>query len=450
MSNTKEPIKRQETPEERARRLRRQRMRREQLRRRRRKAMILRAILAVAAIALVIGLGVLISGKIRGRSEKEKNKKEHTEAGEEVVMEAADTHNVLHLSFLSLIADPERAFGQEDARAAASLDQSRLTVEEFNQILQQLYDQGYVLVSLEDLAQADENGVMGEKDLLLPLGKKPLIISQQNINYDLQYSDQGLASRLVLDGNGKLASEMVQSDGTAVTGAYDLVPCVEAFVEAHPDFSHDGARGILGITGYNGILGYRTNPALASSEGNKYASRYGVFDTAQETEAVKPVIEALQACGWEFACNGYGNISYASDFESTKSDMEQWKGEVAGLLGEVDILMYPYGADIGDWSTYRSNDEKYTYLKEQGFRYFCAMNISGPWTQMTEEYLRCGYRTLDGYRMYQDIYRGAGRFTELLDFSALYDQRRPSVQDMEDTQDGTQEDGSGDDQNSGQ
>lgn len=450
MSNTKEPIKRQETPEERARRLRRQRMRREQLRRRRRKAMILRAVLAVGVVALVIALVVLISGKMRRHSEKEKNEKEYTEAGEEIVMEAVDTHNVLHLSFLSMIADPERAFGQEDIRAAASLDQSRLTVEEFNQILQQLYDQGYVLVSLEDLAQTDENGVMAEKDLLLPQGKKPLIISQQNVNYDLEYSDQGLASRLVLDENGKLASEMVQSDGTVVTGAYDLVPCVEAFVESHPDFSHDGARGILGITGYNGILGYRTNPALASSEGNKYASRYGVFDTAQETEAVRPVIEALRAGGWKFACNGYGNVSYVSDVENIKSDMEQWKAEVGNLLGEVNILMYPYGADISDWSIYRNEDEKYAYLKGQGFRYFCAMNISGPWTQMTEEYLRCGYRTLDGYRMYQDIYQDAGRFSGLLDFSAMYDQSRPSMQSVEDTQEGTQETASGEDQSGGQ
>lgn len=442
MSDTKEPMKRQETPEERARRIRRQRMRREQLRRRRRRAIILRIILTAVFLALIISLVVLISGKIKKHSAKEKNEKESTEE-EEVVLEAVDTHNVLHLSFYSLIADSERAFGQEDARAAAGLDQSRLTVEEFNQILQQLYDQGYVLVSLKDLAQQDENGVMTEKALLLPQGKKPLIISQQNVNYDLEYSGQGLASRLVLDENGALTTELIQSDGTVVTGAYDLVPCVEAFIQSHPDFSHEGARGILGLTGYNGILGYRTNPMLASAEGNKYASQYGVFDTAQETEAVKPVIEALQAGGWEFACNGYQNVSYASDSADIQADMEQWKTEVEALIGQTDILMYPYGTDISDWSTYSGEDQKYTYLKEQGFRYFCGLNISGSWTQMTEEYLRCGYRTLDGYRMYQDLYQDAGRFSDILDFSSLFDQSRPSVQGMEDAQDAPEEDPDG-------
>ena len=71
-------------------------------------------------------------------------------------METVDTQNVLHLSFLSLIADPDTAFGQENEQNSSVLDQSRLTVDEFNQILQQLYDQGYVLVSLTDLAEFGE------------------------------------------------------------------------------------------------------------------------------------------------------------------------------------------------------------------------------------------------------------------------------------------------------
>lgn len=442
MSETKEPNMRQETPEERARRIRRQRRKREQLRRRRRKALILRAILAVAALALVIALVVVISGQIRRHFGKDNLKKGSADASEEIILEAADTHNVLHLSFLSLIADSDTAFGQEDTKAAASMDQSRLTVEEFNRILQQLYDQGYVLVSLRDLVKADEEGIMQENELLLPQGKRPLVISQQNVNYDLEYTGQGLASRLVLDENGKITSERIQSDGTVVTGDYDIVTCVDTFVEEHPDFSHDGAKGILGLTGYNGILGYRTDESLASSEGNKYASRYGVFDTAQEIEAVKPVIEALKTSGWEFACNGYDDISYASGTEEVKSDIEQWKVKVGNLVGEVDILMYPFGTDIGNWSAYSAEDEKYAYLKEQGFRYFCAMDMGSPWTQMTEAYLRCNYKNLDGYRMYQDLYQGAGRFGGILDFSSVYEQGRPSAAQEGENQGADQQEGS--------
>ena len=51
---------------------------------------------------------------------------------ETVQMEAVDLKKVLHLSFESLIADTDQAFGQEDSSAAATLDQTRVTVDEFN------------------------------------------------------------------------------------------------------------------------------------------------------------------------------------------------------------------------------------------------------------------------------------------------------------------------------
>lgn len=38
-----------------------------------------------------------------------------------------------------------------------------------------------------------------------------------------------------------------------------MVPLIDRFVEKHPDFSYRGAKGILALTGYNGILGYRTD-----------------------------------------------------------------------------------------------------------------------------------------------------------------------------------------------
>ena len=425
MSKANDPKARQEISEEKKRRLRRQRQK--AMRMRRRKVLLIRAALAVTAIVLVIVLVVFITGKVRSRSEKAKIDKEMEATQEEVIMETVDTHDILHLSFLSLIADTDMAFSQENEQKAAVLDQSRLTVEEFNQILRQLYNDGYVLVKLSDLAEPGEEGIMTEKELQLPQGKKPLILSQQNVSYDLEYSGMGIASRLLVDENGKLTSEKRQSDGTYVTGAYDIVPCVDAFVEEHPDFSHNGARGILGLTGYNGILGYRTEEAMASSAGNKYASKYGVFDTASEIEAVKPVIDALIAEGWEFACNGYENVSYASDLETVRTDIQKWKENVGKLLGEVKVLMYPNGTDIGEESVYTSENEKYVYLKSQGFQYFGAMNIASSQTQVTEEYYRCNYKNLDGYRMYQDLYGNAGRFAGILDFTAIYDQNRPSV-----------------------
>ncbi|MBS6196431.1 MAG: hypothetical protein KH828_12740 [Clostridiales bacterium] len=447
MSETRDPRRRRETSEERARRIRKQRLLQERRRKRRRKALMLRAAVGIAGLLLVIGIVSLVVGIIRKPS-SEKKKKEAVKETEDIVeMEAVDVSRVLHLSFDSLIAVPETAFQQEDTLAAASLDQGHLTVDEFNKILQQLYDQGYVLVSIRDLmpseTEAQDTGDAAKdkttqktkgadasqtEGLMLPKGKKPLLISQRNVSYDLSLSGQGFASRIILDGNGKITTERVRLDGNVVTGDFDVVSCVDTFVSNHPDFSHGGARGILGLTGYNGILGYRTDETLGATENNKYASKYGIFDTAQEIESVKPVIEALKAEGWEFACNGYGNVSYNSGLDEIKSDMKLWQDRVGKLVGDVDILLYPFGTDIGNWSPYDSGNEKYEYLKEQGFRYFSALTVGGSWTQSTEEYLRCNYLNLDGYRMYQDLYQGTGRFAGVLDFTSVYDQTRPSVQ----------------------
>ena len=157
-----------------------------------------------------------------------------------------------------------------------------------------------------------------------------------------------------------------------------MVPCVEAFVQVHPDFSNNGARGILGLTGYNGILGYRTDDALATSTDNRYAATYGLFDTAAEKEAAAPVVEALKNAGWEFACNGYDGSGYGSDAEAVSADLAKWNESVGTLVGDVPILLYPIPARTAmDGKAYDETDPMYQVLKEQGFVYFGSMDISG-------------------------------------------------------------------------
>lgn len=430
----------EESPEERKRRIRRQRMIQERRRRRRRKALILRGILVLIFILILVGIGSAVSCGVKkyrqSAAGKKDSKKQETQVSEETVqMEAVDLKKVLHLSFESLIADTDQAFGQEDSSAAATLDQTRVTVDEFNAMLGQLYEEGYVLVRFSDLAAVNEDGAMEAKKLmLLPSGKKPLLLSETNVNYDLELSGQGLASRLVLDGNGALTCERQASDGSTVTGAFDVVPCVEAFIQEHPDFSNNGARGILGLTGYNGILGYRTDDALATSTDNRYAAKYGVFDTAAEKEAAAPVIEALKSAGWEFACNGYDGTNYGSDEEAVSADLTKWNESVGTLVGNTTILLFPSGTDSRGWKAYDESDSVYQILKKQGFLYYGSMDISGTKTQLTEQYLRCSYMNVDGYRMYQDLYKDAGRFTGILDFQEIYDSKRPMAANETDTQ----------------
>ena len=171
----------------------------------------------------------------------------------------ADINKVTHVFFHSLIIDTSKAFdGDADSKGYNSV---MTTKDEFIKILNSLYEKGFVLVRLHDMAYetTDENGntVMQKGSILLPPGKQPLVMSQDDVCYYEYMEGDGFASRIVIGEDGKPTCEMVLDDGTVATGAYDLIPILEEFIQEHPDFSYKGARAVIALTGYNGILGYR-------------------------------------------------------------------------------------------------------------------------------------------------------------------------------------------------
>lgn len=84
-------------------------------------------------------------------------------------------------------------------------------------------------------------------------------MSQDDVNYYEYMEGSGCARKILLDDRGKPVCEYMDQDGTVWIGEYDLVPILDRFVEEHPDFSYRGAKAILALTGYNGVLGYRTD-----------------------------------------------------------------------------------------------------------------------------------------------------------------------------------------------
>ena len=95
---------------------------------------------------------------------------------------------VEHLFFHPIIAYPQWAFhdcnASQDQRYG--LDDWMVTVDEYNKILQSVYDKGYILVAMEDVWSevTDESGThMVRNTLMLPEGKKPLVISFDDVNY---------------------------------------------------------------------------------------------------------------------------------------------------------------------------------------------------------------------------------------------------------------------------
>ena len=177
---------------------------------------------------------------------------------------------VTHIFYHSLVVDPERGFAGDDS-IASGFKQWMTTMDEFNKISQTMYDNGYVMVRLRDLVvqTTDADGTVHftpNTNLMLPPGKKAYVLSLDDLSYYHSYDGRGIASKMVLDENGKPVCEYIQANGTTVTGAYDCVPLLDQFIEEHPDASYHGAKGMIALTGYNGILGYRTDIAYKTGE----------------------------------------------------------------------------------------------------------------------------------------------------------------------------------------
>ena len=333
---------------------------------------------------------------------------------------------VTHVFFHTLIKDTSKAFdGDSDE---AGYNQMMTTIDEFNRIIQILYDKGYVLVSPHDMATVNEDGTMSRGKILLPEGKTPFVLSQDDVSYYHYMDGDGFASRLVLDENGQVKAEYIEDDGTVSVGNYDMVPILDEFISQHPDFSYRGRKGVLAMTGYNGVLGYRTDIAYKTGENlqdnqREFLESHPDFDYEAEVAEATKVAEAMKATGWEFASHTWGHMN-ATDrsAEDLQTDNEKWEAYVAPILGKTDMIIFAFGADIGGWEGYSMDNPKFAYYKSRGYNYYCNVDSSQYFVQITDEYFRQGRRNLDGYRMYYN----PDLLGDLFDVSEVWDSTRPT------------------------
>jgi len=344
-----------------------------------------------------------------------------------------DIDAITHLCFKSLIVDPARAF-DGDAESK-QYNQNHVTITEFKSILQNLYDKGYVLVSPYDVAiegaDASGNPIFRYGSIRLPVGKTPFLLSQEDLNYygtmigtgsgineTPVFADahgDGFASRIVLDENGQLTCEYVDANGNITTGDYDLFLVLERFIQEHPDFSYHGARGILAVSGYEGVFGYRTKPSYEAALGKD------LYD--KEVAQAKTVAEKLREKGWVLASNSYGNPSYANiDADRLSTDSDLWEETVESIIGPTDILLFPHGQDIAGVSLYSFDDAKFSALYENGYRYFFNADSKIAWCQMGNRYFRASRRIVSGYRMYHN----PDKFADLFVVDEILDPARPT------------------------
>lgn len=156
---------------------------------------------------------------------------------------------VEHLFFHPVIAYPQWAFhdcnASQDQRYG--LDDWMVTADEYKKILQSVYDRGYILVAMEDVWSevTDETGThMVRNTLMLPEGKKPLVISFDDVNYYPYMLDEGFTSKLVVGEDGEIWAQCTDpyTNETFLTKELDATPILDEFVYEHPDFRSTARR----------------------------------------------------------------------------------------------------------------------------------------------------------------------------------------------------------------
>ncbi len=302
-----------------------------------------------------------------------------------------DPASIANLSFHVLIVDTNRAYN--DATYANAYKNNFVTTEEFSAILQELYDNGFVLVDFDSFVveTTSDTGTVtySTTPLYLPSGKQPIMLTETLVNYETYMIDgdgdgeadkdgAGFASRLIVGTDGKITCEYVDANGNTLTGAYDFVPILEAFIEEHPDFSYQGARAILAVSGEDGVFGYRTMASVKTDKGTDYYN--------EQVAGAQQVAQALRDAGYTIASYTYGNTDYSeASATQIQAELDVWEAEVTPVLGEIDMIVYAKGTDISGSGEYSGS--RYNVLKNAGYHYFIGA-ASVPWASVNTSYVR--------------------------------------------------------------
>ena len=277
------------------------------------------------------------------------------------------------------------------------------------------------------MCTVNADGTVSSGEILLPPGKIPFVLSQDDVSYYHYMDGDGFAQKLIVDENGDVKNTYVEDDGSISVGDYDMV----TFVKEHPDFSYHGHKGIIALTGYEGVLGYRTDEVYRTKEASrvteyqqKFFDEHPDFDEAawqKEVDDATNVANTMKAEGWEFASHTWGHIAPQTvGLEAMQKDTQRWLDNVAPVVGDTDVIIFAFGADIGDWQPYTDANPFFTYLKGKGFNIFCNVDSTQYWVQFGSNYMRQGRRNLDGYRMYYN----PDMLSDLFDVSSVWDKSR--------------------------
>ncbi len=265
-----------------------------------------------------------------------------------------------HLFTNNLLAWPELSLSSHNEHHTLN-DRDYITPNEFRKILESLYRNNYILVNISEIYHTTDAGVE-QKVLFLPPHKKPVILSFENICFPSTNPANGMTERMIINRDSRIASYSSRmSMNKRIRTDNEFVPILDTFVEEHPDFSFDNARGMICLSGENGILGYQTQHSNPLHE--------------HEAKKAAKVVKKLKENGWYFACNGYYHQSLSDvTYEQVLQDAAKWKEEVASIVGSTDMYVYP----LGEKEVYVQDrlSRKHQALVDAGYKMFCGIGIA--------------------------------------------------------------------------
>jgi hypothetical protein len=293
---------------------------------------------------------------------------------------------VEHLFFHTLVTRPDLAFTND--QLGQGFRDYFVTVGEFRAILDQLYANNWTLVDIHRAAAGTVE---------VPYGRKPLVLSEDDVNYYDYERGHGIGWRLVLDAAGNVKVEEHDEAGIRVTDD-DLIPMVDEFVASHPRFSAGGAKGVIAPTGYEGLFGERINDPTAP-------------DFAASQARATAVAARLRATGWTFASHSYGHIDLSkSSLATVQRDTQRWLDEATPVLGPTDVYVYPFGARPAPGSGI------IPMLHQAGFTILCDIDVV-PRLATVDGVLVMSRRHIDGIAFDQ----GASRLSPFFDVATVED-----------------------------
>ncbi len=286
----------------------------------------------------------------------------------------------------NLICDTDTAFKRPQS---GSDNDYYITVNEFRAILEELYANDYILVDPLTYAGMENETYMVERPLTIPVGKKPVVIMIDNLTYGLATVGDGVCTKLTLNDKGEILSEYTTGDGEVKSGReFEAIGILDSFVSQHPDFSFDGVKGTIAVSGFESVFGYVVSRNQADYR-QKTSESMGLDPVSYTDDEIKAncktvsnIAAALKDNGWQFASNTYAFFNSAKNekIDSIKKDTQLWLDEIGSLLGEVHMISYPNGNYIP------GSDERAEYLKSKGFRVYFGTG--------TEPYTTYGYNYL--------------------------------------------------------